>query len=199
MLAPLAAAVALGYLLGCLCGGYYLVRWLAGADIRALHTGNAGATNAGRVLGAKGYLATLAWDAAKGALAAGLGGWLGGGDDFFAAAALLGAILGHVHPAQLRFRGGKGLATAWGGAWVIDWRLAAAMIVLAVALRQALPRRDAAGWLILAIFPALAFLLRGPCGETLLAMAMAALMLANYAAERGAGDEAAPGRNDSAA
>ncbi|MBP5232392.1 MAG: glycerol-3-phosphate acyltransferase [Planctomycetes bacterium] len=185
MLARLAVAIAAGYLLGCLCGGYYLVRWGAKADIRELHTGNAGATNAGRVLGAKGYLATLFWDAAKGGMAAALGGWLGDGEAFFAAAALLGAILGHVHPAQLRFHGGKGLATAWGGAWVIDWRLAAIMIVLAVALRQALPGRDAAGWLILALFPLMAFWLHGPCAETLLALAMATLMLANYGAERG--------------
>ncbi len=152
-----------------------------------MHTGNAGATNAGRVLGAKGYLATLFWDAAKGAIAAAIGGWLGTGDAFFAAAALLGAILGHIHPIQLRFQGGKGLATAWGGCWVICWQLAATMIILAIALRKLFPQRDVAGWALLAIFPAMAFVIGGASPESLLALAMAALMLANYGEDRSAG------------
>ncbi len=61
------------YVLGCFTTGYYLVRWRTGQDLRGLGSGSVGAKNAGRVLGAMGFLLTLTGDLAKGALG-GLGG-----------------------------------------------------------------------------------------------------------------------------
>lgn len=101
------------YALGCVTPSYYAVKWLAGRDLRESGSGNVGATNAGRILGKKAYAALAILDILKGwaapalAAAAGLTGW-------WLAAAGLAVTAGHLWPAQLGFRGGKGMATAYG-------------------------------------------------------------------------------------
>ena len=114
-----ALAVLASYLLGGFCAAYYVVRIACSADIRALGSGTAGARNAGRVLGASGFLLTLLLDAAKGALAVLVTARLAPGV-WPATLALIAVVAGHIWPAQLGFRGGKGLATLLGGliAWV---------------------------------------------------------------------------------
>jgi len=119
----------ISYLLGSIPFGYLLVRLFRGEDIRKTGSGNIGATNVARS-GAKGLgIATLALDALKGALAVWLAALLAGSKynlcgDFvvfpcvsalrlMSLAALL-AVLGHVFPVWLRFKGGKGVATALG-------------------------------------------------------------------------------------
>jgi glycerol-3-phosphate acyltransferase PlsY len=109
---PIILAFALGYLAGSIPFGLLLTRWSGAGDLRAIGSGNIGATNVLRT-GRKGLaLATLAADLAKGALPVALGyRWLG---PDIAVAAGLGAVLGHCFPVWLRFRGGKGVATAAG-------------------------------------------------------------------------------------
>ncbi|MGQ0663261.1 MAG: glycerol-3-phosphate 1-O-acyltransferase PlsY [Pseudomonadota bacterium] len=106
-----AAALVGGYLVGSIPFGLVLT-WLAGlGDLRKVGSGNIGATNVLRT-GRKGLAAlTLFLDGAKGAAAALLGaGW---GPDA-AIIAGLGAVLGHLFPVWLGFRGGKGVATTLG-------------------------------------------------------------------------------------
>ena len=111
IIGPLAALLA-GYALGSIPFGLLLTRWAGAGDIRAIGSGNIGATNVLRT-GRKGLaLATLLLDLAKGALPTAIGhAWLGpiGG-----ALGGAGAILGHCYPFWLGFRGGKGVATAAG-------------------------------------------------------------------------------------
>src|SRR5581483_2370486 len=57
------------YMMGCLCAGYYLVKWRLGRDVRDMESGNVGARNVGRVLGLPGFLATLLVDFSKGTFA----------------------------------------------------------------------------------------------------------------------------------
>jgi len=102
----------LAYLLGSVPFGYILVRSAEGKDIRSLGSGNIGATNVFRRNRISGIL-TLILDAGKGYLAVVLAGWLGGGVEWQAAAAVC-AILGHVFPFWLGFKGGKGVATGCG-------------------------------------------------------------------------------------
>ena len=103
---------AIGYLLGSIPFGLILTRLSGGGDIRAIGSGNIGATNVLRT-GRKGVAAaTLLLDAAKGALAVWLGLRFGGEAGMLAAA--VGAFAGHVHPVWLRFKGGKGVATLLG-------------------------------------------------------------------------------------
>jgi acyl phosphate:glycerol-3-phosphate acyltransferase len=110
--------VSLAYCLGCCNTGYYLVRWLVATDIRTLASGGTGSRNVGRLLGLKGFALTLLGDGGKGALAV----WLAlcaAADLPLALASLLAAVVGHVWPVQLGFRGGKGMAAFAGGMLVI--------------------------------------------------------------------------------
>ncbi|GAC1416343.1 MAG: glycerol-3-phosphate 1-O-acyltransferase PlsY [Acidobacteriaceae bacterium] len=106
--------LAIAYLLGSIPFGYLLVRIFLRRDIRAHGSGNIGATNVARQ-GAKGLgIATLVLDLGKGLVAVLLARQLSGGSVDVAAAAGLVAVLGHVFPVWLGFRGGKGVATALG-------------------------------------------------------------------------------------
>jgi len=114
-MSPLSASAILlaCYALGCLLPSYYAVKWQTGGDLRETGTGNPGATNAGRVLGRRAYFALAALDIGKGWLAMQIA--LAGGLTYiWLAAAGLAVVAGHLWPAQLGFRGGKGMATAYG-------------------------------------------------------------------------------------
>jgi len=101
------------YLLGSIPFGYIIFRVARGGDIRTLGSGNIGATNVGRFLGKWGWGATFILDAGKGILAVVLGQRLLGDPAWGAFAGVL-AIGGHNYPVFLKFRGGKGVATALG-------------------------------------------------------------------------------------
>ena len=127
------------YLIGCFASGYYLVRWRAGIDVRQMGSGSVGATNVRRALGPTGFVVTLLADIIKGAFALWFtkeiapAGWLG-------VLALLAVVAGHIWPVQLRFQGGKGIATALGALLVYDWLMlliwAGAMAVSYLLLRR---------------------------------------------------------------
>ncbi|HEY2951890.1 MAG TPA: glycerol-3-phosphate acyltransferase [Verrucomicrobiae bacterium] len=107
------------YLMGCFATGYYLVRWKTGEDLRHLGSGNVGARNVGRVLGKWGFLLTFVGDFIKGAIPV----WAAEALDFQPLAvigAMLAAVIGHNWPAQLRFRGGKGVSASFGALAVYD-------------------------------------------------------------------------------
>ncbi|MCF7669161.1 MAG: glycerol-3-phosphate acyltransferase [Verrucomicrobia bacterium] len=112
-IAKITLIVAAGYALGCLSFAYYLVRRRTGRDIRYMASGNAGAKNAGRVLGKTGFAAAFAGDFLKGTAAVALArvfelpAWA-------LIATMLAVVIGHIWPAQLGFQGGKGISTALG-------------------------------------------------------------------------------------
>jgi len=114
----LAFGIALSYAVGTWVAGYYLTRWRIGKDIRDLGSGSAGARNTARVLGRTFGVIAFAWDFAKGTLAVLLATYLFA-DDLVPGVAAVAVVLGHVWPAQLGFRGGKGVAPAAGAlaAW----------------------------------------------------------------------------------
>ena len=115
MILLFALAIA-SYLIGAIPFGF-IAGWLKGVDLRAVGSGNIGATNAGRVLGKKWGYAVFALDFGKGALGAFLGR-LALNDEMPASLtpAVCGAaaFLGHMFPVYLRFQGGKGVATGAG-------------------------------------------------------------------------------------
>ena len=127
------AALAFGYLLGSVPFGLVLTRLAGTPDIRAIGSGNIGATNVLRT-GRKGLAAaTLIADALKGTLAVLATRNAFGPDAALAAAA--GALLGHIFPIWLGFKGGKGVATYIGLLIGLAWPAAIAfgLIWLAVA------------------------------------------------------------------
>ena len=112
LILPLVVAFVVGYLLGSIPFGLVLTKLGGAGDIRQIGSGNIGATNVLRT-GRKGLAAaTLLFDLLKGFLPAFLGYQWYGPD--IAVVAGLGAVLGHCFPVWLRFRGGKGVATAAG-------------------------------------------------------------------------------------
>jgi glycerol-3-phosphate acyltransferase PlsY len=137
----LALAVLLSYLAGAIPFGYLIARW-RGVDILKQGSGNIGATNVGRVLGKPLGVLVFLLDFAKGALPALLAKeWAATHEldlpaDTLPVAAAVAAFLGHLYPIYLRFRGGKGVATAAGAVSVLlpGPALAALFIWLAVVL-----------------------------------------------------------------
>src|SRR5688572_18746504 len=104
-----AAALILGYLFGSIPFGLIVTRVAGTSDIRAIGSGNIGATNVLRT-GRKGLAAaTLLGDMLKGTIVVLVAAALWGRNASLAAA--LGAVLGHVFPVWLGFKGGKGVAT----------------------------------------------------------------------------------------
>jgi acyl phosphate:glycerol-3-phosphate acyltransferase len=108
-----AVVFVLAYLLGSIPFGVVITRALGLGDLRAIGSGNIGATNVLRTGNKRAAALTLALDAAKGAVAV-LVARAVLADPLAAALAGLGAFLGHLFPVWLRFRGGKGVATFLG-------------------------------------------------------------------------------------
>jgi glycerol-3-phosphate acyltransferase PlsY len=115
----LALALLLAYALGCFSPGWWLVRRKIGGDLRALGSGVTGATNAARVLGPRTGFLVLALDAAKAALAVLLARWLAPADAWHVLA-LPAVVAGHIWPAPLRFRGGRGAGPLLGGCLALN-------------------------------------------------------------------------------
>lgn len=112
--------VALGYLLGSIPFGLLLTRLTGAGDLRAIGSGNIGATNVLRT-GRKGLAAaTLLLDLAKGFAAVWIGRALA---PELAAVAGAAAVIGHCFPLWLRFRGGKGVATLMGVSLGLAWAI----------------------------------------------------------------------------
>ena len=158
----LIAAVA--YLLGSIPFGLILVRLVRGEDVRLSGSGNIGATNVARTGGPKLGVATLLLDALKGYAGVAFAIAVSHRDaaiDSGLAAALgaLCAILGHVYPVWLKFRGGKGVATAVGAFLGLAPR--AVLVVLAIFLIiVAIFRYVSLGSMVAsAVFPLLAYFL----------------------------------------
>jgi glycerol-3-phosphate acyltransferase PlsY len=103
-----------GYLLGSIPFGIVLAKIFGGKDVREHGSGNIGATNVSRVAGPLAGILTLALDTCKGAAAV----WLAARISDHRASAMMfagaAALLGHCFPVWLRFKGGKGVATALG-------------------------------------------------------------------------------------
>ncbi len=134
LFAGLFAIVAAAFLIGSIPVGYIVGKLFFGTDIRARGSGNIGAMNALRSLGAAGAAMVLLLDALKGFLPT---FWvlyvlgrnldlnffdrLPPGREMLAALVAAAAVLGHCYSPWLRFRGGKGVATSFGAVFAFSW------------------------------------------------------------------------------
>ena len=107
-------ALAIGYVLGSIPFGLILTKLAGKGDVRDAGSGNIGATNVVRVGGKKLGALTLLLDALKGAAAVWLVRTIMPGEYGAGTVAAAGAMIGHLYPVWLKFRGGKGVATLFG-------------------------------------------------------------------------------------
>jgi glycerol-3-phosphate acyltransferase PlsY len=146
-------AFAIGYALGAIPFGLLLTS-ARGIDIRRVGSGNIGATNVLRT-GNKGLAAaTLLLDGLKGAAAVLLVAWFA--QPAFAPAAGLGAVVGHMFPVWLKFRGGKGVATGLGVLLAAAWPVGAACCAIWLAIARLTRISSAAALAAFATAPILA-------------------------------------------
>lgn len=100
---------------------YVVMRFMKGKDIRKLGSGNVGARNAGRLLGKKGFLLTAIGDVLKGMIVV-VGAKYLDFDFEIQILSLIAVIVGHIWPITLKFKGGKGIATAAGGLLILAYQ-----------------------------------------------------------------------------
>ena len=167
-------AIAAGYLLGTIPFGLILTRLTGAGDLRAIGSGNIGATNVLRT-GRKGLAAaTLLLDLAKGFAAIVVARAIGG--DGVAAFAGGAAVLGHCFPIWLRFRGGKGVATLMGVALGLGWLIGLAYALVWLAM-LAFTRISSLGGMAAAVVAPFAALALGLQREAAVLAALCALVL----------------------
>jgi glycerol-3-phosphate acyltransferase PlsY len=106
----------IAYLLGSIPFGVLIAKALGGADVRSSGSGNIGAANVARTAGPLAGILTLACDGGKGYLAVWIASHLANGSssERWMISAAVAAVVGHVFPIWLRFKGGKGVATMFG-------------------------------------------------------------------------------------
>jgi acyl phosphate:glycerol-3-phosphate acyltransferase len=109
------------YLIGSIPFGILLAKLIRGVDVRKAGSGNIGATNVARVAGPLPGILTLVLDGVKGAAAVWLAARFANESALWMTVAGLSALLGHCFPVWLRFRGGKGVATAAGMFLALCW------------------------------------------------------------------------------
>lgn len=167
----------LGYVLGSIPFGLLLTRAAGLGDIRKVGSGNIGATNVLRTGSKKLAAATLLLDGLKGAAAVLIARALAG--EGAALWAGLGAVVGHMFPIWLGFRGGKGVATAYGvliaAAWPVGLAAGAIWLVMARLFRIS----SLSGLVSFALAPVIAILIATP-ELALLALAIAVLIFLRH-------------------
>jgi acyl phosphate:glycerol-3-phosphate acyltransferase len=157
---PYFIAAALGYALGSIPFGYLLVRIFTGEDVRASGSGNIGATNVARKSPALG-ITTLLLDAAKGLAAVLVARVLFKGQDqqLIMTTAAFFAVLGHLFPVWLKFRGGKGVATSLGAFLLLTPKSILCMVILFLMIAIAFRYVSLGSVAVAAAFPLLAWAL----------------------------------------
>jgi glycerol-3-phosphate acyltransferase PlsY len=175
MMAALGLVIA--YLLGGIPFGYLLVRLTTGRDVRAVGSGNIGATNVLRTTGRAAGIATLLLDIAKGYLAVWLEGRLAGGSVEWMSAAAFVVMLGHSYPVFLRFRGGKAVAAFIGG-WLCLTPLPLAAVLIVFVVITAWSRHVSLGSVIAAgTFPLAIWIIAHPPAVVLLSAILSAALI----------------------
>ena len=132
MVRQILISMSIGYGLGSIQSAYLLGQWVQKIDIREHGTGNAGASNVTSTMGLRYGVVVGAFDIFKGALSVVLVQAVFPGIPELAYLAGMMAVVGHLYPFYLRFRGGKGVAALVGMMFGVDWRLGILFVLLVV-------------------------------------------------------------------
>lgn len=148
------------YTFGSVAGAYYVVKYIAKEDIRKKGSGNVGATNAGRAIGKKGFLLTIAIDAGKAWAALYVTGLMFEGDGLLILSAFC-VLIGHLFPIQLGFHGGKGVVVYLASALFLE-PLTIAIMAITMGFAYAVLRKyTLSGFIAMASIPITAWVIGG--------------------------------------
>ena len=109
----------LAYLIGAVNSSYYYIKIAKKKDIRKMHSGTAGATNAGRIVGKKGFIFIFCLDFLKGFILVLVSQEINL-NQAYSILSIFFCMLGHIYPVQLKFKGGKGLSIYVGGLCILE-------------------------------------------------------------------------------
>lgn len=126
-------AIIIGYGLGCI-NPAYILGIIKGFDIRTKGTFNAGASNAKVTMGWPAFFVVVVYDILKAFIAVFLIRYLYPGQEGIAILAGCMAIVGHIFPFYLQFKGGKGFASYIGLVFAVDWKIGVALVIVGLAL-----------------------------------------------------------------
>jgi glycerol-3-phosphate acyltransferase PlsY len=157
-----ALVLLVAYLLGAIPFGYLLVKWRTGGDVRALGSGNIGATNVLRTTSRALGIVTLLLDIAKGWVAVSIAARLTASSPLWMSAAALAVMAGHAYPVFLKFHGGKAVASFVGAFLYLTPLPLAAILVLFVAVVAATRYISLGSILGAAALPFVAWLMERP-------------------------------------
>lgn len=171
-----------GYLIGSIPFGLILTKMAGYGDIRKIGSGNIGATNVLRTGNKTLALLTVICDASKAGIAAAIAGACAGGDEAVIASLTAGAfgVLGHNFPVWLKFKGGKGVASAFGFILATCWPVA--LIALAIWLVMAFTFKysSLSALTAAALVPVAAYFLAPSYEYTLVYTAIVVLVIARH-------------------
>jgi len=175
------------YLLGCFTAGYYLVRIVTHKDIRQIGSGSVGARNVGRLLGWTAFVFVVLFDIAKGALAVAVVRHFSP-DNALAALAMIAVVAGHIWPMQLRFHGGKGVATSLGALLIYDPHLILAFGALYIFAILFLRNSTLSGLIAFALLPFAGMMMKREGMSVISLSILAAMVLVAHRKKSGGGD-----------
>jgi len=145
----------LSYGLGCINGAYIVGKWKGIKDIRTLGSANAGARNAGRVLGKGAFVGTVMIDALKTVIPLLVAEYILKVNPITLAGISLALIIGHIWPAHMQFRGGKGVVVYLANALVMAPTAligTAVILVIGLVFKRSFTFAGFAGMLIIPIY-----------------------------------------------
>ena len=167
---------AIGYLVGTIPFALLLARGAAGTDVRRVGSGNVGAANVFRTTRTSVALAVMALDIAKGCAVVLFAERMGAGEAARVATGFA-AVAGHIYPVWLKFRGGKGVATACGVFGVLS-PVATVVAASAFVAVVCVTRYVSLGSMVATVLlPPLAYLTEAPGPVTIGALAVATLIV----------------------
>ena len=169
--------VPVAYLIGTFPSASIVAR-ANGVDIRSVGSGNPGASNVTRVLGWRKGLWVFVLDAAKGALAAGLGLAVAGRPGGYVLGAA--AVVGHVFPVWERFRGGKGVATGGGVFAVLSPLVFAALFVVWAVISKLTGKASLASIVIVVLVPVGVWIVSQSLWEVLASIGLGVVVMARH-------------------
>jgi len=169
----------IGYLFGCFNPATIIAK-RKGVDLRSSGSGNPGGTNTMLVVGPKYGFLVMILDALKAVAAARIARWLFPKLVYAGLAAALGAIIGHVWPVFLGFRGGKGLASFAGMVLYFKWPMFFGLLANGLVLMLLVNYSFVAPMSAAVLFPILAWLQTSDCWVFLLTAAASAIVVGKH-------------------